>query len=439
MRHTVASRELFPGRRLLFEAGEPLIVVLFGLLILKFFILLLNVALAVYFQIGDERNLIIGICTGFTNVALLLTSMKIFSGWCGCHSRRFISLVVPLIMLKLCWVAYIVVCVPISGWDVLTHWAPTAVSIINGAEATIFAGNQQPNTYPLLLGTFFCLGSKFFTYFLALEQLVLYAIPVVLMASGSLPVVTRVPIVGFLLLAPVPLFENHILVAGYAELLLGLALVLVVLPLEGVPRLDVLSVLVAACLFLFIKDSGILFAACLVGGVIVMAVKRWLGPLMLFALAAVIVSLTFTLIIRTGNSVPETEELLRIKKIAGLNYVAVLRRTDFESLTVIQDLFLNLFKNHSFYQAGLLVGCAFFGLSHFVRNRLFSPLYLTLSIFSLMALPVVFDAYALTAAWNSDTSFSRSLLPLYGVFLLLLFHLVNFCSLRAYDKKRSSD
>lgn len=423
---------------MLFEAEEQLVDALFRLLILKFVILILNVILAVYWQISAERNLIIAVSNGFTNVALLMTSMRIFSGWCGYHPRIFTLLVGPLIILKLSWLAYILVWAPISGWDVLTHWAPTAISLTDDSDVQIFANNQQPNTYPLLLATFFCLGQKFFTYFLAIEQIVLYTIPVVLAASVSLPMVTRAPAVFFLLLAPTPLFENHILIAGYAELLLGLALVLVLSSLERASRLKVSSVAVAACLFLLLKDSGILFAGCLVGGVIMMAVHRWFGPQMVLGLAAVIAALTLTLVIKTGNSVPEAEEMLRIKKIAGLNYVAVLWRTDFESFAVVQDLFFNLFKNHSFYQAGLLFGSAFLGLSHFVKNRMFSLLYLTLAIFSLMALPIVFDAYALTAAWKSDTSFSRSLLPLYGIFLLVLFHLVGLCSSRFYENQQAS-
>ena len=439
MRHTTANREIFRGWSAPFAASEPRVVMLFRLLYLKFFILIFNLILAVYFQISAERNLIIGLLNGLTNAALLLTTLKIFAGWCGYHSRSFLFLIVPLMMLKLFWVAYIVVCAPITGWDALTHWAPATISVADGSEVNIFASNQQPNTYPLLLATFFGLGTNFFTYFLALEQLVLYTIPVVLTASASLPAVTRVPIVCFLLLAPIPLFENHILIAGYAELLLGLALVLVLLSLEGVSRFKISFTVVTACLFLLLKDSGMLFAACLVGGATVMAVNRRFGPLMVLGFVALIVFLTFTLVIKTGNSVPEVEELVRIKKIAGLNYVAVLWRTDLDSLAVIQDLFLSLFKNHSFYQVGLLVGCAFLALPYFVQNRLFSILYLTAAIFSLMALPMVFDAYATTAAWKSDTSFSRSLLPLYGVFLLVFFHLVNLCSLRGYDEQQPFD
>ena len=123
----------------------------------------------------------------------------------------------------------------IDAWDTIDHWAPTAVKIIRHKNQSLFSPfdyeHYHPRTVSAILSwslwacsksSFGCPGSVG----IATPWLAVW-ISTILLLYGWTMRVTRSAMctsISLFVLLTAPLFENHVMRAGYAELMLGLSL-----------------------------------------------------------------------------------------------------------------------------------------------------------------------------------------------------------------------
>ena len=160
---------------------------------------------------------------------------------------------------------------PAIGYDVLDHWAPKAQQLIMQLRADsageLLNNHRHPNTLKLVLAwtawtaeatetnTFLLLPWALITLSL---QLVLFSFAVLVSRSVSLGLFVALGAIT------TPLMENHIFLAGYAELPIALFLssscaFIAVGMLKDRLEYQIFGVILAMAI-LFLKGSGVLFA-----------------------------------------------------------------------------------------------------------------------------------------------------------------------------------
>ena len=150
-----------------------------------------------------------------------------------------------------------VIAIPVFGWDVLNYWAPRAVYIFLGNKDFVDeVGTRHPPVVPSILA--FSLWLKKFVgiwsklIYLAIFLMTMAAVA----ASDTLLSVRKFVAFTTLMCFSLPLFENHLIITGYSELVLSCASVFFLFVVT----------LIAFKRFSYLKIPLILLAGTLVAG-----------------------------------------------------------------------------------------------------------------------------------------------------------------------------
>ena len=208
---------------------------------------------------------------------------------------------------------------PAQGWDVLDHWGAEGVRFLEHAEeaegGSFHYENRHPLTVPLILAWS---SSGFFEEAGSKNSWSVWSFPWLMMTLSAAAVTagwicwfsksTKYAVVAALLIWTIPLFETQFLVSGYADLVLAIVLLSVIVILSvAISEEDMRLAMVGIGFLIFpvlLKNIGIAHAA-IVASIFIIS---WKGrchselrlTVMVVASAFVIFAATGALRIETG-------------------------------------------------------------------------------------------------------------------------------------------
>jgi hypothetical protein len=330
---------------------------------------------------------------------------------------------------------------PLFAWDALNYWAVKATSFIQHTSGQVDPERHQfPSKHPSTVVMITAWGgwvSQFMSSSVGFTPWLLCAISICLMGCGFVIATTESRTAGLLtmlLLATVPLAENHYLVAGYAEIWLAAVIMggalLITLGLGDKRKQWIFAGIAVSLLSLTIKNTGpayalVIFIALLLAVIVQRRGVFWgVIPIALLIIAYLASNgLDFEVLDRKTFWNPSDGRLFFGERNMG---VQLHRLSD-----VLSNEWYSIFLNQSFSIAGVLLlfsvvcGADFAIKNRFENSDLIFLIVATLGILiMLMASQLLLNSGYIHATPNFDTGNSRFTLPLIVLILPLSMMLV---------------
>lgn len=312
-----------------------------------------------------------GYVTNLFTVALILLLTAVFT---ALYFRpKLVDLVAVAAILP--YVAIIALqgaSLPMFGWDVFTYWGPTAIAMVEHQTLSTGGVFESTHRHPLLIPSTIAFGFSnaveitknqgIWTMWMLMSFTSLLAISSYAREKGlSIIVMVGVCLTGL----TTPLLENHMVLAGYAELAVGVSLLLSHVSFANWMRapqtkyLFLLPAIYFSIVPLLMKNIGYIYSALFITAVIFSQLKaRWILVFFCVFLLSILLVLWQGFIVSWGDSVliairPEISRIIAGGYVMDIN---------FPDLATVEASFTAAFlKNSSFNVYVVLISIAFWG------------------------------------------------------------------------------
>ena len=328
---------------------------------------------------------------------------------------------------------------PVQGWDVIDFWSYYAHSTLMEPSSPPQSTKPHPVTIVLLQAwSAWCAQEYGFSSMIMVPWLFI-AVTIGIGVYGYALLISQSKFFSALMLycvLTIPLFENHALIAGYAEIFLTAACVLSVIwfQLSLFKNSLVFAAFgaVTACLSVFIKNTGLFYSAALI--LAYAFIQLYLRNQRLLLLIVLMLLLCIGYLFAFGFSIEyfglklslEVQEETRVLHAAGWKMPFA-----YNGLTaVIRNEVYSLFINKSFS----IVATTSLLILFFTKKNIEIKIlvfYCLAILLMLAGSQLWFDYGFKHAVPSSDTGNSRFSLPLIAIAMLLLPHAFSAAPVRS--------
>lgn len=363
-------------------------------------------------------------------VIVLATCVMLFR----CRSLSLALITLGLSML-IGFSIYNIALLPISSWDFQGFWGVRALDLIEHIDTGTGDSFQYDHPHPITLVVISAWGG------MANAQGESYS------ALGSIWALLAFSTLGgvfiyaklhgcsrfsasfcCLLFLTIPLFENHLILQGYAELplisLVTLATIWLSIKRRTHDKKFVALAIALAVIAIYTKNTGFFYSLSIIAAHVMRLLSEKIGerfsvPLKIaFCYTSIALALLFCISVVVVLS-------LKIN-LAGITLAGYASFTQSPSFMVLANMIGALVLNSTFGISALLF-LTYFAMIYFKAKTTSADLFLVfLCLFYFLGAIAVqlTDHGSMFGSWGSDTSYSRVLLPMIALAPILLVHMI---------------
>lgn len=342
-------------------------------------------------------------------------------------SPSLVNILVVNVLLVVSVQVFLIGSVPAFGWDSLQFWLPQSHMTLAGESSTEYQNGRWTHPQPRTLIDLISACTKVhlpyqYVWFVAAMSFCIAAIRGIRRENANL--IIYIAFTGMIF--SVPLWESHVVIVGYADLLVavlfGFALKFARSALVTSSKLDFLVFGVICCALPLIKNTGMAYALLLTTTLIQ---ARYISalPYLNAALMLLMIMLAFH-----GPSIIEAFNPNFHFSYAGNDLVP----GNYSAMDIAKNWWTALFSNMSFSILPILTLVVIYYIFSVKHNpEIYLPVFAIINLFCLLSASQWFEYGFVHALPVSDTGNSRFFLPVVASMVFIVHDILTAYNLKA--------